>query len=435
MMGAVEGRIVIRNGVVPPAGAGATLVIEGTRITALAAAGRPVEARPGDWEVDADGRLVVPGLIDCHTHLALGGLVRLAGLPGRPLPATADLRAGHRRSIGDRAAPELLEPLARAGALAALQAGVTSVLDLVRAVPGSAAEALAAEARGVAATGLRAVLAFGARGRSAVADLVAGGAFAAERAGDPRVRGQLGVADLSEVGDDALALAAAGAARYGLQVCAGEDEADLARVLARHGQRPIELLAERGLLGPRTVVAHAGTAAQAEGILLAGSGAVLAVTPRAAMFLGAPLPPFVSFTLLGVPVVFGTDGLFPDVAGEALAATLLHRHAERSAGAAAELVGGIAWPAAGRLLAGIFAAPAGTLEVGALADVVILDWRPTVPLPALPGGDLALLWAGARAAWVIVDGEVRLREGRLLGGDEAEIAARAREAAAALLSR
>jgi hypothetical protein len=32
-----------------------------------------------------------------------------------------------------------------------------------------------------------------------------------------------------------------------------------------------------------------------------------------------------------------------------------------------------------------------------------------------------------------VDGEVRLREGRLLGGDEAEIAARAREAAAKLL--
>jgi hypothetical protein len=56
-----------------------------------------------------------------------------------------------------------------------------------------------------------------------------------------------------------------------------------------------------------------------------------------------------------------------------------------------------------------------------------------VPLPEVPAGDLALLWAGAPAAWVIVDGEVRLREGRLLGGDEAEIAAHAREAARALL--
>jgi hypothetical protein len=33
---------------------------------------------------------------------------------------------------------------------------------------------------------------------------------------------------------------------------------------------------------------------------------------------------------------------------------------------------------------------------------------------------------------VIVDGVVRIREGRLLGADEAEIAARAREAARAL---
>jgi hypothetical protein len=64
---------------------------------------------------------------------------------------------------------------------------------------------------------------------------------------------------------------------------------------------------------------------------------------------------------------------------------------------------------------------------------VILDWRPSAPLPDVPEGDLALLWAGAPAAWVIVDGAVRLREGRLLGGDEAEIAARAREGAAELL--
>jgi imidazolonepropionase len=32
----------------------------------------PAEHRAGDW-IDAGGRLVVPGLVDCHTHLAFGG--------------------------------------------------------------------------------------------------------------------------------------------------------------------------------------------------------------------------------------------------------------------------------------------------------------------------------------------------------------------------
>jgi cytosine/adenosine deaminase-related metal-dependent hydrolase len=85
-----------------------------------------------------------------------------------------------------------------------------------------------------------------------------------------------------------------------------------------------------------------------------------------------------------------------------------------------------------KLASSLFGEPLGRLEAGALADLVILDWRPPVPLPDVPDGDLAVLWAGAPAAWVLVDGEVRLREGRLLGGDEAAIAAAAREAARAL---
>jgi hypothetical protein len=49
-------------------------------------------------------------------------------------------------------------------------------------------------------------------------------------------------------------------------------------------------------------------------------------------------------------------------------------------------------------------------------------------------GDLALLWAGVPAAWVVVGGEVRLREGRVLGVDERQVGALARQAAAALLA-
>jgi cytosine/adenosine deaminase-related metal-dependent hydrolase len=195
----------------------------------------------------------------------------------------------------------------------------------------------------------------------------------------------------------------------------------------------VEVLAARGLLGPRAIVAHAGNAVNAEGGALADAQTQLAVAPRAAMFWGAAVPPLLPFAAVGVPVVFGTDGLFADVAGEAVAAAMMHRWAERSAGAAGGLVGRVAWPAAARLASSFFGAQLGMLEPGALADVVVLEWRPPVPLPDVADGDLAMLWAGAPAAWVVVHGEVRLREGSLLGGDEARIAEEAREAAAAML--
>jgi cytosine/adenosine deaminase-related metal-dependent hydrolase len=429
----VDTRIVIRNGIVPPSGAGATVVVEGRRISEVAPPGRRVEGRPGDWDVDAAGRLVVAGMIDAHAHLALGALQRLVGLPGRPPPTVSDLRAGFRLRVERRATSERIAPLARAGALAALRAGVTCAFDHLRAAPGSAAEALEAVAGACAAVGLRAVLAYGARGAGGPDEVRASAAFADRHAADARLRGAIGIAGLFDTSDETLAAAGALASRAGVHACLGEDESDLAHAFARFGRRPIEVLAAHDLLGPRAVIAHGGTTVHAEAVLLADAAAALAVTPRAAMFFGAALPPLLDFASVGVPIAFGTDGLFPDVAGEALHAATMIRHAQRSASAAGGLVGRVAWPAAARLASEWFGEPLGRIEAGALADVVVLDWRPAVPLPDVPAGDLALLWAGAPAAWVIVDGEVRLREGRLLGGDEAETAAHAREAARALL--
>jgi cytosine/adenosine deaminase-related metal-dependent hydrolase len=269
----------------------------------------------------------------------------------------------------------------------------------------------------------------GARGAE---ELEASIAFAERHRADRLLRGAVGLAGLSDAPDEVLEAAAAPARRFGLVACVGEDERDLAHAFERWGRRPVEVLAERGLLSPRAVIGHAGTAAQAEGVALAEAGASLAATPRASMFFGAPVPPLESLAALGVPVLLGTDGLFPDVAGEAVAAAMMHRHAARTAGAAGRLVGGVAWPAAARLVSDVFGERVGALEEGAVADLAVLEWRPPVPLPDLPDGDLAVLWAGAPAAWTIVDGEVRLREGRLLGGEEAAIAEGAREAAVAL---
>jgi cytosine/adenosine deaminase-related metal-dependent hydrolase len=438
-MAGMEGRLVIRNGIVPRAGAGATVVVEGRRIARVAAPGDRVEGRPGDWDVDADGRLVVPGGIDAHAHLALGALHRLAALPGRAPPAGGGRWLAAGEPLERRATPERVEPLVRAAALAALRAGVTCAVDLVRGAPGAAAAVLDAEARALRSVGLRAIVAHGARGepgglRGGAEEVEAAAAFAGRHAADRTLRGAIGIAGLADASEDLLAAAAGPGRAHGLVASVGEDEADLVRAFERWGKRPVGVLAARGLLSPRAVVAHAGTAVHHEGVALAEAEAFLAIAPRAAMLRGAPVPPLLPFAALEVRIVLGTDGLFPDVAGEAVAAAMLHRQAERTAAPAAGAGGWAAWPDAARLASTFFGAPLGVLEAGALADLAILDWRPTVPLPAAPDGDLALLWAGAPAAWVVVDGEVRLREGRLLGGDEAAIAAAAREAAAATVA-
>jgi cytosine/adenosine deaminase-related metal-dependent hydrolase len=435
----VAERLVIRGGIVA-AGSGtapATVVVEGGRISAVAPAAEPVPASPGDWEVDAAGRLVVPGAVDAHTHLALGALARLAGLPGQATAVLHEWRARLRGVLEPRADAEALEALTAAGAAAALKAGVTCAFDLVRGAPGQAAASLAAVGRGLETVGLRAVLAYGASDRAGdgegLREAAANSAFAERHAGQPLLRGAAGLDGLDAAPPGLLEALGPFAARHGLLASVAEDDTDLAAAYFRGALRPVDLLAARGLLGPRTVVAHGSTTVREEGLRLVSSQATLAATPRSAAFWGQPVPPLAELAAAGAAVVLGTDGLFADLACELVAITLFRRGQARSPRAAEELAGGVLWPGAARLASRFFGVPVGALQPGGVADLVVLDWRPAVPLPDLAEGDLALLWAGAPAAWSIVGGQVRLREGRLLGVDEAALAARARQAAARLL--
>lgn len=435
------GRLVIRGGIVAALGAPApaTVVVEGGRVAAVVPAGEAVPPAPGDWDIDAAGRLVVPGAVDAHAHLALGGLARLAGLPGQAPAVLHAWRHQVHSVLEPRADAEAVEALTAAGAAAALRAGVTCAFDLVRARPGQAAASLAAAAAGVEAVGLRAVLAYGASDRAGAGEglreAAASAAFAERLREHPTLRGAGGLDGLDAAGDSLLAALAPLAARHGLLASVGEDDTDLAAAYFRGALRPVDLMAARGLLGPRTVVAHGATTTREEGQRLAAAGATLAVTPRAAAFWGTPVPPMAELAAAGAAVALGTDGLFPGTACELVATTLLHRGQARSPRAAEDLAGQVLWPSTAQLAGRFFGATFGELAPGAAADVVILDWRPAVPPPDLPQGDLALLWAGAPAAWTIVDGEVRLREGRLLGVDESALAARARAAAARLMGR
>ncbi len=436
----MAGRLVIQGGLVAGAGAPvpASVVVEDGLVTAVIPASEPVPPRPGDWDVDAAGRLVVPGTVDGHTHLALGSLARLAGLPGQAPHVQERWRTALRNGIEPRATPAVVEALTAAGATMALKAGVTCAFDLVRAAPGHADETLAAAARAISHVGLRAVLAYGASDRAGAgegrAEARAAAAFAAGHESHPTVRGAAGLDGLDAAPDELLSALGGPVERHGLLASVGEDDTDLTAAYFRGGLRPIDFLGARGLLGPRTVVGHGSTTVREEAARLAVSGATLCATPRAAAFWGAPLPPVAELGAAGCALALGSDGLFPDVACELISVTLFHRAQARSPRAAEDLAADVLWPGGPRLAGRFFGGTFGAIAPGAVADLVVLDWRPAVPLPDLPRGDLAILWAGAQAAWTIVGGEVRLREGRLLGVDEAEVAARAREAAAKLLT-
>jgi cytosine/adenosine deaminase-related metal-dependent hydrolase len=129
----------------------------------------------------------------------------------------------------------------------------------------------------------------------------------------------------------------------------------------------------------------------------------------------------------------GTDGLDEDMLAEARAAYLKMRDTGRADAldaALGMLVGGH------RLAAAFFGVPLGTLERGAPADLVVLDYRPPTPLTSENlAGHLLFGLDRSHVRSTMVAGRFVLRDGRVTTVDETAAFARARIAAAALWER
>ncbi|MBX3471284.1 MAG: amidohydrolase family protein [Planctomycetes bacterium] len=429
---------------------GAVLVGEDGRVAALGPSSG-VSAPPGARVrvVELGGRLVLPGLVNAHTHL-YSTLAR--GMP--PLPGTAP-----REFVG--VLERLWWPLDRAltlddvylsaffGLLECARAGVTTVIDH-HASQGAVAGSLEAVARAAQDVGVRLCTCFEVTDRDgpevARAGLEENVRFARAVRADPRARGgaptlaaTFGLHASFTCGDDTLRQARDLVEREGLpgvHVHVAEDRADEEDALRRAGVRTVERLHGLGLLGSGTVAGHCVWADDAELDRLAETRTLVVTNPSSNMNNGVGRLDLARLRARGVRVALGSDGMTGDVLHELAQAYLVRRDAAadpRVGGdEAAALLGGA------REVADLFfpGAGLGRLAVGGPGDLVVLDYDPWTPLD---GGNL--LWhvlyggLGAKARTVVVGGRVVLDEGHVPDHDLKAMAARARAAAVGLWSR
>jgi formimidoylglutamate deiminase len=92
-----------------------------------------------------------------------------------------------------------------------------------------------------------------------------------------------------------------------VHVHACEQRREIEECLAEHGRRPIELLADAGVLGPRTTIVHATHASDAELDLVAQAGASVCLCPTTEANLGDGYLPALRLFERGIRVCIGTD--------------------------------------------------------------------------------------------------------------------------------
>lgn len=413
----------------PPRLDDADLRIEGERIVER---GRPLAAHAGEDLLELDGAVVMPGLVNAHTHL-YSALAR-----GMPAPASAP-----RNFVEilqrvwwklDRALDaDAVRLSGLVGAIEAARSGTTLLIDH-HSSPSFIRGSLGELQRALEEVGVRSALCYevtdrnGREGRDL--GLEENVTFARERA-TALSRGLVGAHASFTLGDESLDMLARVVADTGssLHIHVAEDRADVDDCRARHGTTVVDRLDRRGLLASRALLAHCVHLGPDEIQVAHAKGCWIAHNPRSNMNNAVGYAPTAALRRAAL----GTDGIDEDMLAEARVACLQMREAGREDAVAAtlQLVAG-----GHRLAAALFGLPFGKLDAGAPADLVVLDYRPPTELH---GDNLAghLLFGIDRShvRSVMVAGRWTVRDRRMAGVDAAAIFVRARDAARDVWSR
>jgi 5-methylthioadenosine/S-adenosylhomocysteine deaminase len=397
----------------------------------------PARAAAGPEDLDGVDRLVIPGLINAHTH---AGMSLLRGhSDDEPLHrwleqirsfemrmTRGDVRAGLRLSMAEM-----------------IRSGTVAFADMYLWDGGLLADVHDAGLRVLAATAVFGYDAVGypaATGETGAQVLDRTPALAAEFSGDELVQVALGPHAPYSCGPDLLADVARRAADHQLAVHIhlSETGEEVAGALDTHGCSPIEQAARTGLFHSRLHVAHA-VHPHGEGDLdrMAGPGVTVAHCPVSNLKLGAGVAPIPDYLARGVVTGLGTDSMASnnsaDLFEEIKTAALVPRGVRHDPTAVlARDVVRMATQGGARAFGGRLS---GRLAEGEPADLVLLDVAGphATPLPD-PVAHLAYAAHGGDVTDVIVAGRPLLADRRLIGLDEAEIRADGNRRAARIVA-
>lgn len=199
-----------------------------------------------------------------------------------------------------------------------------------------------------------------------------------------------------------------------LHIHAAESPAETALSLQNLGQRPIALLDAAGMLGPRTTLAHAVDLTDAELDRLAATKTKVAHCPRSNMKLSSGAARFDAMRERGMAVGLGTDGAASNntlnMFAEMNTCALLHKVSGTPTAAPAQSVLDAATLGGAQALhwEGL-----GVIEAGAPADLIALDLNtPNMQPMYSPVSHLVYAASGHEVRLTLVDGEVLYEDGR-----------------------
>ncbi len=412
---------------------GGAVAIDGTRIAGVGAAADIARRFAGRTTIDATGQVVLPGLINTHTHAPMvlyrglaDDLALMEWLQKYIFPAEAKTVSPAFVRIGTRLA-----------VLEMIQSGTTTYADMYYFEEEIAAVTRAAGLRGVLG---QTVIQFPvADAKTPAEGLARAEAFILKFKGDDLI--VPAVAPHAFYTNDQATLVASRdlAAKHGvpllIHLAETEDEVKAAR--ERGGMSPTGYLESLGFwTGARTLAAHGVWVSPDDLATLVRRGVGIAHNPESNMKLASGTAPVPGYLAAGARLGLGTDGAASnndlDMFEAMRQASFLAKHASRDPRAVPALAA-LEMATIGGARALGMEQEIGSLEAGKRADLIVVRMSGTRQTPLYdPVSHLVYTTRGDDVDTTIVNGKVLMQRRIVVTLDAAAVLAEARTAAAAV---
>lgn len=413
------------------------VAVRGDKIVAIGKTGEVEDKyKEADRVIDAKGKIVMPGFIITHTHMAY--------LLGHNQPVDfSQLRSfwDMLQKMGwewleDLQTEEGIYAATRYGAMKMIKNGTTTVCDLIEG-PNALPGALAAGGRALEEVGIRAQVGF------EVTERIPGVPIREKQdpgmaekgfqenleflarypaGGDGRIQGRLGVHTAYTNSAETLKKARVIADRYGCGIQIHIAEIPRAFLVEKYGKSAPEFLEDAGLLGPDVVAAHCIDLDGDDIEILRRNGVNVSHTPMTNSLGGNGVAPVPTMLENGINITIGHDCFFTlDTSEYIRYAYLVHKAHNANPMLippfqVLDFVLGNAARAMG------WGDRIGSLAVGKKADILIVS--PDSPSPIIPSSVISyytMTFLGCDVETVLIDGRIVLDERRMTTVNEDEV--------------
>ena len=418
---------------------GGCVAVEGTRIVDFGTDTEMKTKHPEADFFDAEGKVVMPGLINTHMHI-YSAFARGMSIKNSPVNKDFSMilenlwwRVDKTLNLQD------VQYSAYATLTDCIKNGVTTVFDH-HASQNHIEGSLFVIADVAKALGIRVCLAYEVTDRD--------GAIACEKGirenldfikfarkqNCGMVDGMFGLHASLTLSDKTLekCVCAIEGLDAGFHIHTAEGIADVSDSLEKHQKRVVNRLFDEKILGCKSICVHCVHVSQAEIELLACTDTLVVHNPESNMGNAVGCAPALQMLKNGVNLGLGTDGYTSDMFESLKIANLIHKHHLGDPS--------VAWDEVHRMLFDnnrqitrrfFMGEDLGVIAPGAIADIIVIDYIPPTPMDETNiNGHILFGIMGGGVSSTMINGRFVYKNRQLLTADEKQIFVRSQEQAA-----